>query len=288
MDDQKSAADALNAAIAELSGDSNAAALAQLSLEDGLAAITQQTKDAAKANNDAGTSLSENTDEGRKNLEWVHNQIDGINSVASAQLKAGASVDTVTAKMGTNEKALRTAAVAAGLNRTQVDALIKKYAAVPSEVKTTLKADSTPANPVIAKLQRDINNIRQNKVPSLTADTAPAILRIQQLQNKIDTMRDHTIHVTTQFANSGNPGTRGDQDGPHHDVGGVLSRGLNWVGEKGPELVNYQTGKVYTAKQSHAMAAGPAISQTFYTQPGQSNTEIARISSSAVLFELRR
>jgi TP901 family phage tail tape measure protein len=288
MKDQQTTADALNAALAELSGDSNAAALAQLALEDGLASITQQTKDAAKANKDAGTSLSESTDEGRKNLEWVHNQIDGMNSVASAQLKAGANIDQVTAKLGANEKALRVAAHSAGLSDAETNKLIKTYAAVPAEVKTTLKADSTPANPVIAKLQRDINNIRQNKVPSLTANTGPANLRIEQLQNKIDSLRDHTLYVTTVFANSGNPGTRGDQGTPHHDVGGILSRGLNWVGEKGPELVNYQTGKVYTAKQSHAMAAGPAISQTFYTQPGQSNTEIARISSSAVLFELRR
>jgi trimeric autotransporter adhesin len=76
-----------------------------------------------------------------------------------------------------------------------------------------LTANTVAAAARVAAIQRQINAIRQNKVPSLTANTAPALLRIRQLQNKIDTMRDHTIHVTTQFANSGNPGTRGDQGG---------------------------------------------------------------------------
>ncbi|PZS15525.1 MAG: hypothetical protein DLM57_12470 [Pseudonocardiales bacterium] len=121
--------------------------------------------------------------------------------MANAQVKANVKVDVMTATMGKNEAALRKAAVAAGFNAVQVDALIKKYAAVPATVKTILGADSTPAltaaETVRAKL--DALKVQRTALVKLLDDGAPVRSQLTAVQEQINAI---TARRTTSFETS--------------------------------------------------------------------------------------
>jgi hypothetical protein len=211
MDNQKTSADKLLASIKALSGDKINAAQAELKFRDGIAEATKQV-------HDNGKSLSVNTTAGRANREWLLDQISSLNGVAQAQLNAGAKTETVTAKMRTNEDALRRAARAAGFNKDEVNALIVKYGHVPTVKDTRINADASQANATIDNL----------------------ITRIQGLGGTI------TI---------GARGTRGAS--ANAQGSGFYRGGPTIVGEHGIEIVDPPPGSsIYTTSQSESMLGG--------------------------------
>jgi hypothetical protein len=210
-----------NTALDKLSGTSINAEQQELALKDAL----DGAKDALKGN---GSSLSENTAKGRANKEWLLTQISAVNEHSSSVLKQTGSVNKATAALGSDEAALRRAAVAAGLNKNEVDALIRKYAAVPSKVQTLVDAKTEAAQRKIRDLQYALDRLR-GKVISID------------------------VYQTTHQV--------GPAAGGHlaHASGGMLSEGWNTAGEGSATELMYKQGsqvRVLTAQQSKPMLGG--------------------------------
>jgi hypothetical protein len=211
-----------NDALTKLSGDSISAAQQELALKDAL----DGAKQALKGN---GSSLSENTAKGRANKEWLLSQIDAVNQHSSSVLKQTGSVNKATAALGSDETALRRAAIAAGLNKDEVDALIRKYAAVPSKVQTLVDAKTEAA-------QR----------------------KIRDLQYALDRLKDKIISVDVyQTTHQVGPAAGGHLK--QAGASGISSAigGRTLVGELGPEIVDLPRGsRVYTNSESSRMLGG--------------------------------
>jgi hypothetical protein len=239
---QVSAADALSASIKKLSGDKINAAKAELQFKDGIAGATQQVKD-------NGSSLAANTAKGRSNREWLLDQISSLQDVAQAQLDAGRSTQTVTTRMHDNENALRRAATAAGLNRDQVDALIKKYGKVPRSVTTKVNADDSNFRTVWKEVVNDLGS-------------APSA----------------TVYI------NGHPKFRTNAQGSGYFAGGETR-----INEYGQEFVNLPSGsRITTASQSASIArmgaagGAPTFILQFQGQPLLTQADIGRAVGKAL------
>src|SRR6266702_7634906 len=143
----------LNAALDKLSNNAIDAAQMELQLKDALAGA----REALKGN---GSSLSDLTSKGRANREWLLAQIHAVNDHAAAVGKQTGSVRKATDALASDEAQLRRAALAAGLNKHQVDALIRTYEATPRQVATIIKADTASASRKIRSLQAQLDHLR--------------------------------------------------------------------------------------------------------------------------------
>src|SRR6266568_1064473 len=143
----------LNAALDKLSNNAIDAAQMELQLKDALAGA----REALKGN---GSSLSDLTSKGRANREWLLGQIHAVNDHAAAVGKQTGSVRKATDALASDEAQLRRAALAAGLNKHQVDALIRTYEATPKQVATIIKADTASASAKIRSLQAQLDHLR--------------------------------------------------------------------------------------------------------------------------------
>ena len=135
----------MSKALDTLSGNAVTAELGQLKLTDAWAvgkgvdsALTQQVLA-------HGKSLNINTANGRANYEWALSQIQAINTQAISYAKATGSIGKGTDSLRINEAALRTSMIQAGFTTAQVDALLKKYAATPADVKTSITQQGAQA-----------------------------------------------------------------------------------------------------------------------------------------------
>jgi TP901 family phage tail tape measure protein len=254
MTDQQDEAQKLSAVIATLSGNYNAGALAQLAYQDGLAAIKDQIAQQKDAYKDAGTSLSQNTAEGRKNLEWLHQQIDGLNGVADAQLKAGVASKDVASKMKANEDALLAAATAAGLDEKAVKKLLDQYAVDPGVL--VLKADPTPAVTAVNKVKTVLASFQQlaKANPEVTVDGQPAIDEIARMKAALASWVLATKRASGKIIGGIGMNAAGTDN---------WHGGLTWVGEGGPELLDLPAGsRIIDNKRSTKIAAEHAASTT--------------------------
>jgi hypothetical protein len=174
----------------------------------------------------SATSLDENTEAGRKNQEWLLSQITLANQHAQAVEKQTGSIDDATAALFGDEDALRKAALAAGLNKDQVDALITKYEALPKDVKTTVTADTNQAQAALDAVSSVIHTINGQKV----------------------SIPISVLDATHGLTGHGEAPTPGKASGDAYWGGGTL-----WAGENGPERITLPKGsKIDSAQASKA------------------------------------
>lgn len=210
----------LSSALDKLSGRYIGSRQAQLRYRDSLAEADALVKE-------NGASLDENTAKGRANQEWLLDRISDINSVAEAQQRAGNSTDVITQRMQENEAALRKAAKAAGLNVGEVDKLIKKYAAVPEDIVTTIYTKDEQARRKLQELQ--------------------AMLQALAGANTTITVRANGDVYVHQPGVGGGHFASGSPDTPP---------GWAWTGETGRELVQFPAhSKVIDHNRSEKIAA---------------------------------
>jgi TP901 family phage tail tape measure protein len=88
---------------------------------------------------ESNLSLEDNTEAALTNRGVLMDWMDQIVEVADAQLAAGDSVEDVNTTLDDNVEHMRAAAIAAGLNTTEVDKLIDSYLNVPETVQTAIK-----------------------------------------------------------------------------------------------------------------------------------------------------
>jgi hypothetical protein len=135
----------MSTALDQLSGKTITSTLGQLQLTDSLGTEADHWAATREQVKQHSTSLDINTVDGRANREWMLQHIQAINTQAIAYATATGSVGKGTTALGTNTGAMRTAMLQAGFTTTQVDALIRKYAATPKDVETSIRQQGAQA-----------------------------------------------------------------------------------------------------------------------------------------------
>ena len=131
-----------------------------------------------KTAHDAGTkSIAQNSEKSRANRETIVSLIRAANDAAQATadqttktkgLTAGVKAGSVSLK--NHEDAIRRAAKAAGLDRDEVDALIRKLGKVPKNISSTISVKDAAARKKAAELKRWIENL--HPIIEVTAHTS--------------------------------------------------------------------------------------------------------------------
>jgi hypothetical protein len=121
--------------------------------------------DAAAATKQYGKSLDVTTDAGRKNMSALDDIASSATALISAQAKAGASTDVLTANMGSARQAFIAAAEAAGATADQANALADQYGLIPKNVTTAIAASGiSDTRHQIAVLQGEIDALHGKTV----------------------------------------------------------------------------------------------------------------------------
>jgi hypothetical protein len=122
-------------------------------------------KDSAKQN---GTALEGTSAKALANRSALLDVVDAAEKVRKSDLEAGASAEFANAKYDKNIGTLRAAAIAAGFNAGQVDAMIQKYRQVPGDVSTRVDINGvdTAINRILS-IKSALNSL-QNKTVTTT------------------------------------------------------------------------------------------------------------------------
>lgn len=185
----------LNDALDTLSNNTIDADQIELRFKDNMAGIT----DLVKKN---GTTLDENTAKGRANREWMLTQIQTINQHAAAEAKRTGSTRAATAVISSDTAQLYKNGEAAGFTKSQIDSMIKKYAATPKQVTTKINADT-------AKALGNIKGIQG---------------AIAALHDRTITVREYLDYVETHYVIQKTVGgTYGEHGGPGGYTGGLFT-----------------------------------------------------------------
>jgi hypothetical protein len=224
-----------------------AAAKAALSLKTGLADLNAQTldvKDSQLAFLDSissltnglatnGTSLSDNTEAGRKNEEGLLTSIKAAQAHAVALETSGVSAISASKAYLSDEAALRKAATAAGLSKGEVDKLIKTYGGVPSNITTQIKAETAWANRQVGAFATHLSNIPTTHTTTMKVSVGNSFDVINSVIDYANSANP-VIHVTTRTAAGAVSGGRQVAGA----TGGIVTRPTHaLIGEAGPEMV---------------------------------------------------
>lgn len=133
LKDTTTAADLAKTAIDRLNGVNLTALETDINFRDSLVGVTEAVKD-------NGRSLDLNATKGRANISAVADAIKAASQHGQAVADQTGSVDKGTTAFGVHVEQLRRTAIAAGLPRGQVNALIAAYGKVPKAVETGVSA----------------------------------------------------------------------------------------------------------------------------------------------------
>jgi hypothetical protein len=109
-------------------------------------------------------TLDTNTQAGRENATAVLDQIDRIKALRDARLAQGQSIDVVDGKYRKEIGAIRAKLSALGYEKSEIDALLGKYEAIPDRVSTRVDAETKQAEANLAQVRSLIAQIRSKRV----------------------------------------------------------------------------------------------------------------------------
>lgn len=158
---------------------------------------------AGKALHDNGVTLDQNTEKGRANATALQGQASAAIQLAkSIEQNTGSTVKGNAALA--NQKARLEATLRAQHELTPaVQAYIDTLYKIPARKETVIDVNAAAAAAKVHGLQTQINSIRQNKVPGVTAGTADAAGKIRALQEQIDALHGKYIPITVAQQNVG-------------------------------------------------------------------------------------
>lgn len=199
MVQQKTAAELLKDALDTLNGTNLSLETTTNAFLDSLDQVGSTVQANAKAFNDSGTAMSQNTAEGRRNREELVNVIQAAKDQAQATADSVAAQSDMTAglqagnaQLKANEDRIRAAAAAAGMSTTAVDALIRSIGQL-----ATIKA-----------------------APTVTVNTAHASQQLIDFTRQIESISGHQYQVVMNVRANG--AATGSVTPIHRATGGLV------------------------------------------------------------------
>lgn len=143
---------------------------AMLGTSDATIAAERALDDMSKSIKDNGNVWKTSTDQGRANQSQVNDSIRAFESLRETMIQNGSSVHHANAVMAGYLTQLRDRLPAgAKTARAEIDALIKKYNAIPAKKSTTLTADTSQAQQALRNLANQIAALRTHIAIQVTS-----------------------------------------------------------------------------------------------------------------------
>lgn len=137
---------------------------AQMGVDQAAVRYRQGIRELREELTEGTRTLSINSEEGLKNRAAILDQISVIEQQRQARRENGMVVEEANAKYVAEIDALRKSAIAAKFKKSEVDALIGSYRAIPKKVDTTVTANTGPAMAAAVKLRQYLKSIPDEDV----------------------------------------------------------------------------------------------------------------------------
>jgi TP901 family phage tail tape measure protein len=169
----------------------------RMSYDKALIEYKQGLHDVKKELEEGTHTLDINKQAGRDNATAVLDQIERIKDLRQARLDHGVALDEANGKYQTDIQGLRDTLTQMGYNKTEVDALIGKYKAIPGEVSTDVSAPGVKtAQGQVQDFNFAVRSVPPSKTVPFWATTAEAKAAVEALKSKIAELKDKHIYIS--------------------------------------------------------------------------------------------
>jgi TP901 family phage tail tape measure protein len=140
-----------------------------------------------------GTGLDQNTAYGMRNAEVIRDNVKALQDQAVHQASEGKAAGDVTTHYYAQTVALENLLVKRGFDRAEVEKTIAAVSKMPASVQTKVEINARKAQGDITELKKAINNVKQGKIPGLTAKNDAGKAVIKEIQAKIDAIKQGKV-----------------------------------------------------------------------------------------------
>ncbi|MDT9689384.1 hypothetical protein Q5762_13770 [Streptomyces sp. P9(2023)] len=263
LDAQKTSADGLRQAIVALNDVNRQGISAQIGFEQ---AVDDGTEAAKKYKNiwaSTGGQLDVTTEKGRTAATSLNNLAAKTDEAASAARESGASWTTVNGIYERGRQQLIKNAMQMGLNKDAARRLADQILKTPDKT-ARLKGNLEDLEAKLRTAKDKLGKVPDSNKAKVRADISQLEAQIRKAKGEIASVKGKTVSVMIEYRTKNSPASDFAKSIGGYAGGGNPRAGeWAWVGEEGPELVQFrQPGtKVYDHQSSMGMVGGFGATQ---------------------------
>ncbi|RSS59781.1 hypothetical protein [Streptomyces sp. WAC01280] len=256
LDAQKMSADGLRQAITALNDVNRAGISAQIGFEQALDAAAEAAKKNAGIWQANGGTLDLNTEKGRTAASALNDLAAKTDAAASAARESGASWSTVNGIYDRGRQQLIANARQMGLSETAARNLANQILKTPDKT-ARLRGNLEDLQAKLADAKRRLASVPDSKRAAIRAEISQLQAQVARAKGAIGSVQGKTVSVMVQYRASHSSASDFTKSIGGYAGGGTPQAGeWAWVGEEGPELVQFKGSgaRVYDHRTSMGMA----------------------------------
>lgn len=256
LDAQKLSADGLRQAIQALNDVNRAGISAQIGFEQALDAAAETAGKSAGVWGTNAASMNLNTEKGRAAATALNDLASKTDEAASAARESGASWQTVNGIYERGRNQLIANARQMGLNKDAAARLADQILKAPDKT-ARLKGNLEDLQAKLADAKGRLAKVPDSRKAQIRAEISQLEAAIRRAKGEINSVQGKTVSVMVQYRASHSSASEFAKSIGGYAGGGTPRAGeWAWVGEEGPELVQFKGGeRVYDHRTSMGMGA---------------------------------
>ncbi|MFD3532035.1 hypothetical protein [Streptomyces sp. NPDC058664] len=256
LDAQKVSADGLRQAIQALNDTNRAGISAQIAFEQAVDSTSEAAKKNAGVWAANGGRLDLSTEKGRTAATALNDLAAKTDAAASAARESGASWSTVNGIYDRGRQRLIANAQQMGLNEGAARRLADQILKTPDKT-ARLKGNLEDLQAKLADAKRRLASVPDSKKAAIRAEISQLQAQVARAKGSIASVQGKTVSIMVQYRASHSSASDFTKSIGGYAGGGTPRAGeWAWVGEEGPELVQFKGSgaRVYDHRTSMGMA----------------------------------
>ncbi|MEU0634006.1 hypothetical protein [Streptomyces sp. NPDC005989] len=255
LDAQKASADGLRQSIQALNDVNRAGLGGMIGFEAAIDAAAKAARDNAGALDMVGGRLNLNSEKARNAASALNDLAAKTDEATASARQSGASWSTVNGIYSRGREKLIASAQAMGLTRSEARALAAQILKTPDKT-ARLKGNLEDLQAKLASAKSQLAKVPDSRKAAIRAQISDLQEKVRQAKAALATVQSKTVSVMVNYRSSQNPSSFAKSIGGYATGGRPTPGEWAWVGEQGPELVQFKGGEtVYDHGTSMGMTS---------------------------------
>ncbi|MFB7548597.1 hypothetical protein [Streptomyces sp. NPDC056154] len=255
LDAQKASADGLRQSISALNDSHRQGLGGMIGFEAAMDAATKAIKGNETALSMSGGQLNLTSEKARTAATALNDLAAKTDEAAAQARQSGASWETVNGIYARGRARLIASADAMGLNTIQARRLADQILRTPDKT-ARLKGNLEDLQAKLSSAKSQLAKVPDSRKAAIRAQIGDLQEKVRQAKAALATVQDKTVSVMVNYRSSQNPSSFAKSIGGYATGGRPTPGEWAWVGENGPELVQFKGGAtVYDHPTSMGMTS---------------------------------
>ncbi|MFF1650129.1 hypothetical protein [Streptomyces sp. NPDC058240] len=255
LDAQKASADGLRQSIQALNDTNRQGLGGMIGFEAAIDAAAKAARDNAGALSMSGGQLNLNSEKARNAAAALNDLAAKTDEATASARQSGASWSTVNGIYARGREKLIASAQAMGLTRDQARRLADQILKTPDKT-ARLKGNLEDLQAKLSSAKAQLAKVPDSRKAAIRAQISDLQEKVRQAKAALATVQSKTVSVMVDYRSSHNPSSFAKSIGGYASGGRPTPGEWAWVGENGPELVQFKGGEtVYNHPTSMGMTS---------------------------------